>query len=155
MTTLFPDPTAAGRRLDDYLHHSIPLVGQMEVRVVGFDGQRLQLAAPLAPNQNHIGTAFGGSLSSIATLAAWGMAWLALEGLNAEIVISEARTRFRRPVTDAFDAICSAPTALAEFRNCVMESGRGKLHLASRIECHGRTAVQFEGDFAARVRHND
>lgn len=155
MITLFSDPAAAGARLDDYLHHSIPMVTHMGVNVSRFDGRQLRLDAPLPPNQNHIGTAFGGSLSSIATLAAWGMAWLALEGLNAEIVIGEANTRFRRPVTDDFQAICEAPATLAEFRNCVMESGRGKLHLASRIECRGRTAVRFEGDFAARVRRHD
>lgn len=155
MTSLFPDPASAGRRLDDYLHHSIPMVRHMGVEVTGFDGHRLTLQAPLTPNQNHIGTAFGGSLSSIATLAAWGMAWLALEGLDAQIVIGEARTRFRRPVTDSFQAVCEMPDGIVAFRNVVLETGRGKLHLASRIECHGRTAVQFEGDFAARVRRHD
>ncbi|MGD8828046.1 MAG: YiiD C-terminal domain-containing protein, partial [Gammaproteobacteria bacterium] len=75
MDGLIMERAQAHVRLSEYLHHSIPLIAHMGVEVcpVGEDGIRLR--APLAPNSNHIGTAFGGSLHGLATLACWGLVW--------------------------------------------------------------------------------
>ena len=51
----------------------IPLARAMALTVAGYDGATLALAAPLAPNGNDKGCAFGGSLASLMTLAGW--AW--------------------------------------------------------------------------------
>ena len=47
----------------------------MGVKVESLDEDYLTLFAALAPNINHIGTAFGGSLHGLATLACWGVVW--------------------------------------------------------------------------------
>ena len=44
-------------RLERYMQRTIPLVGQMQVRVVAFRPTGLTLTAPLAPNINHEQTA--------------------------------------------------------------------------------------------------
>ncbi|MDE2272743.1 MAG: YiiD C-terminal domain-containing protein, partial [Gammaproteobacteria bacterium] len=59
------DP-AAGQRLEAYLHAHIALVRHMQVRVGTCNAHGLTLNAPLAANLNHEGTAFGGSLDSLA-----------------------------------------------------------------------------------------
>jgi thioesterase domain-containing protein len=60
--------------LQAYLHEHIPLTRALAVEVVEVGLQRVQLAAPLAPNRNHRQTAFGGSVASLAMLAGW--SWL-------------------------------------------------------------------------------
>ncbi|MEX2502170.1 MAG: YiiD C-terminal domain-containing protein, partial [Trueperaceae bacterium] len=91
-------------RLEALLHHAIPLAGALQVRVaeVGVGGIRLQ--APLAPNRNHRGTGFGGSLSALGILAGWSLvrAGLADEDLDgARLVIQRHEIDFGAPATGA------------------------------------------------------
>ena len=51
-----------------FLHEQIPLTKAMEVTLESYDGSQLVVTAPLEPNYNHLGTAFGGSLSALTTL---------------------------------------------------------------------------------------
>ncbi len=55
--------------IESYLHREIPITAAMGIRVESYNEKELVLTAPLEPNHNHLGTAFGGSLSAIATLA--------------------------------------------------------------------------------------
>ena len=57
--------------LETYLHDHIPLSRAMAVRVVTSAPGHVELAAPLEPNINVHGTAFGGSVSTLGVLAAW------------------------------------------------------------------------------------
>ena len=88
------------RELEAVLHHEIPLSRQMELVVRFYDGERLALGAPLAPNVNHKATAFAGSLNAVTTLAGWGTVWLLLaeRGLHGTIVIQDSSTRYQLPV---------------------------------------------------------
>ena len=47
-----------------YLHAHIPVTRSLGAAAVRWDGATLGLRAPLAPNLNHRGTAFGGSMSA-------------------------------------------------------------------------------------------
>lgn len=77
MTTTAADTRALQARLLE----EIPLARHMEIRVLCSDRRSLLLSAPLAANSNHKGTAFGGSLYSVAVLAGWGL--LTLESKRA------------------------------------------------------------------------
>ncbi|MEP6472510.1 MAG: YiiD C-terminal domain-containing protein, partial [Gemmatimonadota bacterium] len=66
-------------RLSTLLATEIPLAGRLGVTVVGTRDGALVLSAPLAFNRNHEGTAFGGSLNAVATLAGWSAVWLAVQ----------------------------------------------------------------------------
>lgn len=72
----------------------------MGVVAKGFEGDTLTLAADLAPNINIHGTAFGGSMYSLAALCGWSLLRLCLEDarLEAEIMLGSARIDYRRPV---------------------------------------------------------
>src|SRR5690606_33240492 len=60
-----------GPETEAFLHAKIPLARAMGVRVERCDSEGLVLTAPLEPNHNHLGTAFGGSLAALATLAGY------------------------------------------------------------------------------------
>ena len=53
-----------GFALQAFLLAHVPLAGAMGVRVVEAGEAGVRLALPLAPNLNHHGTAFGGSVSA-------------------------------------------------------------------------------------------
>ena len=69
---------AAAAALERDILDKIVLARAMAISVVAYDGESLTMAAPLAPNVNDKGCAFGGSLVSLMTLAGWGLVKLAL-----------------------------------------------------------------------------
>lgn len=87
-------------RLQALLHREVPLSRHMGVAAQDYDGGTLVLSADLEPNINIHGTAFGGSLYSLAALCGWALLRLRLEDLSlrAEVVVGAARIDYHRPV---------------------------------------------------------
>ena len=134
-----------------YLHEQIPLTRAMGVKVAAFDGAQLVLTAPLAQNHNHLGTAFGGSLNALATLAGYALLWLQLQDRTAHIVIRKSSVQFHHPVRGELRAECRIPeeTVLAEFRRAFARKGKARLELRVEIVEDGSVAVEFTGTFVA------
>src|SRR5690242_20365616 len=124
------------RETETFLHEQIPLTLAMGVMVESWDGQRLVLQAPLAPNHNHLGTAFGGSLSALATLTGYCLLWLMLGDRQAHIVVRESNIRYRSPVRGVLRSIAQRPADqdMEAFRLKFMETGRASLTLKAVIE---------------------
>jgi thioesterase domain-containing protein len=156
------DPAALlGREFGrDYLQGRIatdfPLARHLGITVESVDEDRLELTAPLAANANDKGTAFGGSLFSVAVLTGW--AWvarhLASHEMSADAVIQESTMRYLLPVQGLLRASLVAPAAaqVEKFGKMLQRSGRGRIRLEVHI-CHeGKLASVFEGLYAAAVR---
>lgn len=145
------DP-AANRRLEAYLYVHIPLVRGMQLRVEEWNAEGLSLSAPLAPNLNHEGTAFGGSLEGLATLACWGLLWLVLEHEpDTHIVVAEAHMQFARPVSGALRAHCPMPQPplLKAFLDTLHQRHKARIELHCEIVEHQNVCATFDGRFAA------
>ena len=113
-----------------YFHQQIPITRAMGVRVVAHDENGFVIEAPVALNSNHLRTAFGGSINSVATLAAYGLLWLELRQPAAHVVVAESSIRFLRPVRDTIRAIClgpSQPTGLRFRPDLPRRARRGSL----------------------------
>jgi thioesterase domain-containing protein len=145
----------------DYLQNRIvgefSLAKHIGIIVESADDDAVVLRAPLAPNANYKGTAFGGSLYSVAVLAGW--AWvtryLAARGLAADAVIQESSVRFLSPVQGELRACTAAPpeAQIDKFRKMLQRAGRGRIRLRVEINYGETLAALFEGVFAAAVRH--
>ena len=137
--------------LTQFLHDNIPLTSAMQLQAHAYDGQTLQITAPLAPNVNDKGTAFGGSLYNIAVLCGWSLLRLKLNeaGLNEKnIVIYEANTRYLLPVTGELHATCTLTgDVLTEFMQPLQKKGRARITLTVAIHQQDRTAVEFTGQY--------
>ena len=126
----------------------------VEVEFAG--DESVVLRAPLVANANHKGTAFGGSLFSLAALAGW--AWLtryvAQQGIAAEAVIQDAQIDYLLPVTGELRAVLHAPSALdiERFRKMLRRAGRGRLLISVDIHSDDSLATRFSGVFAAAMR---
>ena len=141
--------------LERYLHEQIPLSAAMGVRVRMATLERVQLAAPLAPNLNHNETVFGGSAVALATLACWTLLHLrvASAGLRARLVIQRSSMEYERPVPGEFDAVCRFSDELAweRFRSLFVRRGRARLTLAAHLVYDAQRMASFEGDFVGLV----
>ena len=139
------------RETEEFFYNKIPITRAMGVRVTKYDGGQLRLAAPIALNHNHLGTAFGGSLSALAILAAYGLIWLEIGDKTAHVVIRKSELSFRRPVRREIVAICRRPSEdeLWMFKNAFAQHHKARISLDVTIEEEGIVAVEFRGIFVA------
>jgi thioesterase domain-containing protein len=145
----------AAVHLERYLHEQIPLSAAMGVRVRMATPERVQLAAPLAPNLNHNETVFGGSAAALATLSCWTLLHLrvASAGLHARLVIQRCTMEYERPIPGDFDAVCrfSDEVAWERFRSTLVRRGRARLTLTAHLVYDVQRMATFEGDFVGTV----
>jgi thioesterase domain-containing protein len=151
--TLLQDPGAPLRALEQTLL-AMPPVRALALRVAHYDGQLLRLVAPLASNVNDKGSAFGGSLASLMTLASWGLTTLKLgeAGHRAEVYVQDSTLRYLKPLYDELHVEARMAdgqdwsTFLATF------AARGKARaqlLAEARDPAGQVVTAFEGRFVA------
>ena len=88
------------KRFEAECRREIPLLTAMDLSFISFDDLALTMEAPLAPNINNKGTAFGGSIASICLFGGWAVATLAFmdnDIHNTEIVVFKNEMTFERP----------------------------------------------------------
>jgi thioesterase domain-containing protein len=138
------------------INREIALAKHMGVIVESADDEAVILRAPLAPNSNHKGTAFGGSLYSLAVLTGWAWAtrYLAARGINADAVIQESNMRFLVPVQGEMRASIEIPSSgeIDKFAKMLHRAGRGRINLRVNIHHNRVLATIFDGLFAAAMR---
>jgi thioesterase domain-containing protein len=143
--------TPAG--LETYLHDHIPLSRAMAVRVVSIADDAVVLGAPLAPNINHHGTAFGGSGATLATLAAWSLLHLRLiaVGLPSDEVIQSSSMDYLTPIDSDFIAVARLEDGADwdSFVAMLTRRGRARIGIQAELMTQERVAARFHGRFAA------
>lgn len=143
--------------LETYLHDHIPLSRAMDVRVVSCSGEMVELAAPLQPNINVHGTAFGGSVATLGLLAAWSALHLRLqrEGLECQLVIHRSQAEYLAPIDGEFTALARIDEALwPAFEHTLERRGKARLNVVAELNFAGRVAGRLSGEFVAIAERN-
>jgi thioesterase domain-containing protein len=140
-----------------FIRDKIPLARAMDLRLHAVSEGHLSLAAPLAPNVNDKGCAFGGSLASVMTLAGWALVELELQrrGEDCDVFIGDSAVRYLAPVWNDFraDAVLAEGTDWTAFFATL--AVRGKARIDVRCEVPGdtaRPAATLEARFVAKRR---
>ncbi|MCF6226098.1 MAG: thioesterase domain-containing protein [Xanthomonadales bacterium] len=111
----------------------IPLSNAMQLEIIGYQDGCLSARAPLAPNINDKGTAFGGSQAALMTLVAWGVVWLETRkaGINCDIVIHKGEVSWLMPLDDEIFIQCllPPPKTLQKFLRDIHLRGKAAIHL--------------------------
>ncbi len=136
-----------------YLHEHMPITRSLGARVEFYDGDSVRLAAPLAPNLNHFGTAFGGSLSSLAILSGWVLLHLELRkrGIAARLVIQRSALDFAAPVDGDFTATSVLPPAAAwnRFLATLARHRRARVTVSSTLAAASGVGGRHDGTYVA------
>lgn len=140
--------------LERHLLDTIPLARAMELRLERYEHGRMYLSAPLSPNRNDKGCAFGGSLASLMTLAGWASSVLALgaRGADAEVYVQDSHVRYLAPVWQAIEVVgwLEADPEGPEF--AATYAARGRARVQGRAECRlldGTVASSLSARFVA------
>ena len=144
------------RRLQAH-YDAMPPVAALGLRIAAFAGARLRLAAPLAHHVNDKGCAFGGSLGSLLTLAAWGLVHVRLEaaGLDADVYVADSTLRYLAPLFEDLRAEARlAPGADWDaFTAALRTRGRGRIEVVGEAPmADGGVATTFAGRYVAILR---
>lgn len=135
--------------LQDKLHNEIPLSKYMKVQVIRADQSEIELRCELAPNHNHIGTAFGGSLATMMVLAAYCQLFEIINE-TGHVLLKNTSMNFIYPVEETIKAVCKAPPLdqVKKFQEAYFKKGKARLELSSQIFlADGRVACQMTGEF--------
>jgi thioesterase domain-containing protein len=155
MAALSRENNVSPRELETYLHQHIPLSAAMQVSVVDISLEQVVLSAPLTPNINHRATAFGGSVSALATLSAWALLHtrLAALGFECTLVIQSNTMQYEKAIVGDFTATASVPDfeEWQAFMRILQRKGRGRITVASVLACDRQVTGQFTGEFVALV----
>ena len=143
------------RVLKQYVNELIPLTRELAFDVEAFDGKELKLRAPLDRNINDKGTAFAGSLATIAVLSGWYYTTLYVEKhfgkCDAAVVKSE--TEYKAPVTGDLVTHVQEPSIEEQenFQARMKKKGRARLSLNITVGDGKTTSVVFRGQYHARL----
>jgi thioesterase domain-containing protein len=144
-----PDPLEALRTV---WRREMPITDALGISIDSATHADLVLRMPLAPNRNHKGTAFAGSLSALATLTGWSLLWRTMRevGETAHVVIQDSTIRYLLPVRS--DAIASArlPAAgdVERLLSALRRRGKGRITLDVTIRDETDVVVAtFEGRY--------
>jgi thioesterase domain-containing protein len=140
--------------LEHELLSQIPLTRAMQLRVVDYDGSTLRLVAPLAPNVNDKGCAFGGSLASLLTLACWGLARLALRAhsMEPDIYVQDSQIEYLAPVWQEIEIVARADEghSLAEFVAMHAARGKARITLVADVAGEAGPATTLRARFVSK-----
>ncbi len=139
------------QEINDYLNRYVPLFQAMQARLERCDAAGLSLVAPLEPNINDKGIAFGGSMAALAALTGWALTRTTLQahGETAEIVITESTQKFLRPVRGDIVTECQRPDAetVERFIHRYRQRGKARWTVEVVIRAEGEPAMTFTGQY--------
>ncbi|WP_145927221.1 YiiD C-terminal domain-containing protein [Jeongeupia sp. USM3] len=136
------------------LQTGFPVLAAMQVTLRG-DASGWSLHAPFDPNRNDHATAFGGSLSTLATIAGWLYTNEAAGGVVAadrvDVVIQSGNAHFVAPLhADLVATVLPVGDAdLAAFRRTLARRGRARLAVHVSVGDGTAEAVRFTGQYVA------
>ena len=129
----------------------------MRITIVRASPDLVRLEAPLTPNINYNGTAFGGSIYTVAALSSWLLVSATITAGDHEadyVVIQDGAIEYLQPADDRFEAESAWPSDESRSR-CLQGLERRRVarsELAALVTCKGAVCATFEGRFVARVR---
>ena len=140
----------AAQHLQDTIRNTIPLSQHMGYSIDSLSEHSISVSAPLENNVNIHGTAFAGSIYSVATLTAWALVYHILQNHqpDSSLVLGEGQIKYRAPIND--NLRCHAEISDVEhqeFLSALKEKHRSRLVVKVNIN----DAAYWEGKLAANL----
>lgn len=120
--------------MTDVVHQTVPILGQMGIEVIELRAGRAVARLPFEPNRNHVGTAYAGSLFSVAEVLG---GLLALESFTLEgfaPVVKSMSINYLKPALG--DVQAAVEMSAAEIERVLAEAaveGKSNYELAAIV----------------------
>lgn len=124
------------------IHRLIPIVAAMQIEVVEAEGNAAAARMPSGPNVNHFGTAYAGSLFTVAELLGGVLAGTALAAEGGVPLVKRVEIDFLRPATT--DVVARTEISDAEVARVLAEyaeRGKSDFELVTDVTDEGGTVV--------------
>jgi len=142
--------------LQNKLYEKIPITKMMGFEIISFDKYALLTKIPLDLNINDKGTAFGGSLSSFATISAWVLLELLINEHqeNHDILVIANLCNFKAPLTRDINCTVFTPPKeeLLSLREKLNNKGIGSIKVNAQMSEAGEICFEYEGKYAVRKK---
>jgi len=138
--------------LAEYLHTHMPISRAMAVSVVAASVDEVVVEAPLEPNINVHGTMFGGSIATLALLAAWSVVHLRLKsvGFAGQLVVHRSQTEYLGPINGTALAIARLDLEHWDgFIEQLQRHGKARIGAIADVLNGRETAARLSGEFVA------
>ncbi|HRF44163.1 MAG TPA: YiiD C-terminal domain-containing protein [Candidatus Competibacteraceae bacterium] len=140
------------QEINDYLNRHVPLFQAMQARLDHCNDTGLSIVAPLEPNINDKGIAFGGSMAALAALTGWALTRITLNehSETSEIVITDSTQKFLRPVHNEIITECLRPDSqvIERFIQSYRQRGKARWSVDVVIRADdGEPAMIFTGQY--------
>ncbi len=138
-----------------FLNQEIPLTKSLGLEIISIDETGARIRAPLAPNHNHLGGAFGGSLATMMILSGYILLYdrLLKNNHHAHVILFREESEYLLPVKTDIVVLAKSPSPedWKKFEETFVRKGTARivLHSEIRMETGGLSAV-FTGEFVAK-----
>lgn len=140
-----------------YINSNIPMSRLMGMNIIELTHQSVRVAMPHAPNINHQGSVFGGSIDSLFFVTCWAYVQLLVEHIDPHprIVGRRGSSVFHTPIKSDFEAKVLIPDdrMIHSFFNDLRQTGKGKFKVQANIESKGKIAAEFNGEFVVLMEN--
>ncbi len=142
--------------LEKKLHNEIPLTKFMDLKIQNYDENQLITTAPLGPNINDKGTAFGGSLATTTIISAWSICWLISKelGFNSNnIVVIKNEHSYKKPVTKDIVCFTKKPSKeeIERLKEKLLSKKSASIKIESQIIENDEVCVDFTGYYVIKI----
>jgi thioesterase domain-containing protein len=145
----------ANKRLEKLLREKIPLVKALKAEIRKVHPDCVELWAPLAPNHNHMGSAFGGSISALLILGGytWLYQFMLEQGHDVHVILKSCEIDYKFPIEEDLFIFGRAPAAgeIEKFLISFKRKGLGRIHLQSEIRIEGKKAATLQGEYVVKA----
>jgi len=155
--TLKPTYAELAQQVIQFMRDEIPMAKAMDLRLGDYENGILNVLAPLAPNVNDKGCAFGGSLVSVMTLTGFALVELALRqhGVACDLFVAESTVHYLAPLWKDFrsEAKLAAEADWATFFHTLKTRSRARIGVVCMVPgIDGKPAATLSARFVAKRR---
>lgn len=138
-----------------FLHEQIPLTKSLGLSIVSLDARGALIRAPLAPNLNHLGGAFGGSLATMMILSGYIVLYdrLLKNNHHAHVILSREESEYLVPVKTDIEVLAKSPSQedWQKFEEAFLRKGTARIAIHSEIRSEsGGLSATLRGEFVAK-----
>lgn len=141
--------------LQNYIVKNIPIVKEMGFIIEDIGDNQVIVSGEYKKHINHTNSVFGGSISSVMTLAGWGRVRILIEDIdkNAVILIKSNSTDFIKPVVEDYIVITESllEKDIEKFKKIYNKFGKGRIMVNAVLKHRNSNEIlaEFIGEFVA------